>query len=215
MSAHLVQNRDAKHDVEDDLESSLYVVLWVALMYTVTHLTIPIRSLLVKDVFEVDELEGVGSTMKSAFLNSRIQFSKDVFVDRKPLNRLILALAELFALRYTLVTQEQQEAYDLMRNYVQGIKPDAAEMVPLTNILKAHPAYKLEKHMEILKLYNKIIEVYNSHLGLDGWPQDPPVAQTITSYGKHHVKQHIFTKSQCHSWVELTTSGKRRRVEDN
>ncbi|KAG2103035.1 hypothetical protein BD769DRAFT_1299173, partial [Suillus cothurnatus] len=31
MSAHLVENRDAKHDVEDDLESSLYVVLWVAL----------------------------------------------------------------------------------------------------------------------------------------------------------------------------------------
>ncbi|KAG2045405.1 hypothetical protein BDR06DRAFT_845454, partial [Suillus hirtellus] len=31
MSAHLVQNRDARHDVEDDLESSLYVVLWIAL----------------------------------------------------------------------------------------------------------------------------------------------------------------------------------------
>ncbi|KAG2352802.1 hypothetical protein BDR07DRAFT_1210134, partial [Suillus spraguei] len=30
MSAHLIENRDAKHDVEDDLESSLYVVLWVA-----------------------------------------------------------------------------------------------------------------------------------------------------------------------------------------
>ncbi|KAG2047885.1 hypothetical protein BDR06DRAFT_840222, partial [Suillus hirtellus] len=31
MSAHLVKNKDTTHDVKDDLESSLYVVLWVAL----------------------------------------------------------------------------------------------------------------------------------------------------------------------------------------
>jgi hypothetical protein len=41
MSAHLVENRDAKHDVEDDLESSLYVVLWVVLLCMETYLTIP------------------------------------------------------------------------------------------------------------------------------------------------------------------------------
>ncbi|KAG1853458.1 hypothetical protein DFJ58DRAFT_660885 [Suillus subalutaceus] len=168
MSAHLVQNRDTKHDVKDDLESSLYVVLWVALMYTVTHLTAPVRTLLIKDVFEVDELEGVGSTLKLAFLNSRLQFSKDVFVDCKPLNRLILALAELFVLRYTLITLEQQETYDGMCKYMEGIKPDAAEMVPLTNFVKAHPAYKLKIHMETLKSHDKIMEVYNFHLGLDG-----------------------------------------------
>jgi hypothetical protein len=88
-----------------------------------------------------------------------------------------------------------------MHNYVQGIKPDATEMVPLTNILKAHPAYKLEKHMEILRSHDKIIEVYDSHLGLDGWPQDPPVAQTITSYGKHHVNG-AFSQSHnaIHGW---------------
>jgi hypothetical protein len=59
--------------------------------------------LLIKQVFEVDELEGVGSSSKSAVLNSRTQFGVDVFVNRKPLDRLVLALAELFALRYTLV----------------------------------------------------------------------------------------------------------------
>ncbi|KAG2124293.1 hypothetical protein BD769DRAFT_1307493, partial [Suillus cothurnatus] len=31
MSAHLVKNINAVHGVEDDLESSLYVVLWMAL----------------------------------------------------------------------------------------------------------------------------------------------------------------------------------------
>ncbi|KAG2108560.1 hypothetical protein BD769DRAFT_1306910, partial [Suillus cothurnatus] len=34
MSAYLVQNQNAPHIVEDDLESSLYVVLWAALKYS-------------------------------------------------------------------------------------------------------------------------------------------------------------------------------------
>ncbi|KAG1846352.1 hypothetical protein C8R48DRAFT_616437, partial [Suillus tomentosus] len=36
MSAHLVKNIHAIHNVEDDLESSLYVVLWTALMFKET-----------------------------------------------------------------------------------------------------------------------------------------------------------------------------------
>ncbi|KAG1858275.1 hypothetical protein C8R48DRAFT_573667, partial [Suillus tomentosus] len=39
MSAYLVQNQNAPHVVEDDLESSLYVVLWAALKYSRTHMT--------------------------------------------------------------------------------------------------------------------------------------------------------------------------------
>ncbi|KAG2073504.1 hypothetical protein BDR04DRAFT_950482, partial [Suillus decipiens] len=38
MSAYLVQNQNAPHVIEDDLESSLYVVLWVALKYSRTHM---------------------------------------------------------------------------------------------------------------------------------------------------------------------------------
>ncbi|OJA20355.1 hypothetical protein AZE42_14141, partial [Rhizopogon vesiculosus] len=34
MSANLVMNQDATHSIEDDLESVLYVILWMALMYT-------------------------------------------------------------------------------------------------------------------------------------------------------------------------------------
>ncbi|KAG1788509.1 hypothetical protein EV424DRAFT_1550633 [Suillus variegatus] len=214
MSAHLVQHKDAKHDVEDDIESSLYVVLWIALMYTMTHLTIPARTLLVKDVFEVDELEGVGSSTKSGFLTSRMHFSKDVFVNRKPLDRLIVALAELFALRYTLVTQEQQDVYDQMTEWMERLSPDANEITLLTNIMKTNPVHKMKEHMEILKSHDKILAVYDFHLGLDGWPQDLPVPQDIASYGKYHVQRHCFTKSQCYSRPELTTSGKKRRFEE-
>ncbi|KAG2124763.1 hypothetical protein BD769DRAFT_1291472, partial [Suillus cothurnatus] len=36
MSGYLVQNQNAPHVVEDDLESSLYIVLWAALKYSRT-----------------------------------------------------------------------------------------------------------------------------------------------------------------------------------
>ncbi|KAG2362920.1 hypothetical protein BDR07DRAFT_1283520 [Suillus spraguei] len=39
MSAYLVQNQNAPHVVKDDLESSLYVILWAALKYSRTHMT--------------------------------------------------------------------------------------------------------------------------------------------------------------------------------
>ncbi|KAG2095105.1 uncharacterized protein F5147DRAFT_778800 [Suillus discolor] len=213
MSAHLVENEDTTHDVEDDLESSLYVILWVALLWTKTYLTVPARSLLMKQVFEVDELEGVGSSTKSAFLNSRTQLRGDVFIDRKPLDRLILALTELFALRYIVVTREQQDAYDQTCEHME--KTDATNMTFIMNLLKANPAYKLKTDMEILKSHNRIIEVYDFHLQLEGWPQDPPVEQILTSNGKFHAKRCVFTKSLCPSQVELTTSSKRRRVGDN
>jgi hypothetical protein len=183
-------------------------------MYTMTHLTIPARTLLVKDVFEVDELEGVGSSMKSGFLTSGMHFSKDVFVDRKPLDRLIVALAELFALRYTLVIQEQQDIYDEMTEWMERLDLDANERNLLTNIMKTNPAHKIKEHMEILKSHDKILAVYDFHLGLDGWPQDLPVPQDISSYRKYHIQRHCFTKSQCFSRPELTTSGKKHRFEE-
>jgi hypothetical protein len=40
MSAHLIKNICAVHAVEDDLESSLYIVLRTALMYRESYMTI-------------------------------------------------------------------------------------------------------------------------------------------------------------------------------
>ncbi|KAG1843477.1 hypothetical protein DFJ58DRAFT_706880 [Suillus subalutaceus] len=173
ISADLIANRKTKHDVEDDLESSFYVVLWTALLCTKTHLTIPARSLLMKQVFEVAELEGVVFDTKSPFLISRSRFGSDVFVNRKPLDKLVLALAEFFAIRYKWVTQEEQNAYDQGCVCMEEAKLSATEMVLITNLWKANPAYKLKMYMEILKLHklhDKIIEIYDSHLRLDGWP---------------------------------------------
>ncbi|KAG2058435.1 hypothetical protein BDR06DRAFT_1004152 [Suillus hirtellus] len=110
MSANLVKNKHATHTIKDDLESSFYVIFWVALMYTESYMTTPTQSLLIKEVFEAEEIEGIGSNTKSAFLISRCHITSNVFVGHKVLDRLIFALAELFALRYILITNEEQDA---------------------------------------------------------------------------------------------------------
>ncbi|KAG1766576.1 hypothetical protein EDD22DRAFT_950503 [Suillus occidentalis] len=63
MSAYLVQNQHALHVVEDDLESSLYIVLWAALKYSRTHMTNAQWTLLFKEIFETEEVEKTRSFM--------------------------------------------------------------------------------------------------------------------------------------------------------
>ncbi|KAG0697705.1 hypothetical protein DFH29DRAFT_789447, partial [Suillus ampliporus] len=65
MSAHLVKNIKAIHAVKDDLESSLYVVLWTALMYKESHMDIIERTQFIMQVFNTDPLMGSGGSVKS------------------------------------------------------------------------------------------------------------------------------------------------------
>ncbi|KAG1797205.1 hypothetical protein EV424DRAFT_1343550 [Suillus variegatus] len=111
------------------------------------------------------------------------------------------------------VTQEQQDVYDQMTKWMERLSPDANEILSSQHH-EDNPVHKMKEHMEILKSHDKILAVYDFHLGLDGWPQDLPVPQDIASYGKYHVQRHCFTKSQCYSRPELTTSGKKRRFEE-
>ena len=52
MSAHLIQNWSAIHTFRDALESSFWVLLWMALMYSKTSLSIEERSNFIWDTFE-------------------------------------------------------------------------------------------------------------------------------------------------------------------
>ncbi|KAG1762982.1 hypothetical protein EDD22DRAFT_846735 [Suillus occidentalis] len=71
MSAHLVKNIKAIHAVEDDLESSLYVVLWTALMYKESHMDIVDRTQFIMQVFDADPLVGSGGSAKANWLVAR------------------------------------------------------------------------------------------------------------------------------------------------
>ena len=52
MSARLVENTSAKHTFRDDLESSFWVLLWTALMYSESSFTTDERSKFIRQTFE-------------------------------------------------------------------------------------------------------------------------------------------------------------------
>jgi hypothetical protein len=90
ISVKLVKNKHAKHD----LESSFYVFVWVILMYTESYLTTPALALLIKKVFEAEEIDEIELNTKLAFLISRWQTTGSVFIECKVLNRHIFILID-------------------------------------------------------------------------------------------------------------------------
>jgi hypothetical protein len=70
MSAALISELMGQHGVRDDLESSIYVLLWVASMYSETS-NLEQVALFVKTVLNQLPLGGVGPLSKRDFLIAR------------------------------------------------------------------------------------------------------------------------------------------------
>jgi hypothetical protein len=62
-----------------------------------------------------------------------------------------------------------------------------------------------------MHLHDSVIEIYDKHLEVPGWPQDPAVEQAVL-FTKPPVR--MITKSVLYSRVEVTPTGKRRRLDD-
>lgn len=212
MSAYLVQNQNVPHVVEDDLESSLYVVLWAALKYSRTHMTDARRTLLFKEIFETEEVEKTRSSTKQHFLIGRTDIAHSpVFIDCKPLNDLIVALAELFSHWYSVVSPASWKAYELyQRKDVMSLSPDTKLL------MKLNPAYTKMEGMQGLKLHDHVISIYDHHLGLDGWPSDDKAIEQVL-LNKRNLPLQIYMKSemQISSQAATTPTGKRCRLNSS
>jgi len=105
MSANLVEDADAVHTYQDDLESSFWVLLWTAIMFSWSSLSKDGRSKFIREAFEL------GGGMKRSVLvlqtvlkfpGSRNDFSNDphvqppLFPDCRALYLLLKDLADLF-----------------------------------------------------------------------------------------------------------------------
>jgi hypothetical protein len=215
MSAYLVEHKYAIHSVKDDLESSFYVVLWMALMYKETYMDIVRRTSLATQVFETNP----GSSSKADWLIGRSNLPNIMFVDCKPLDGLIHALAEFFSHRYTRITDHQQMIFDKFRlayeNAMREVPITQDLLIAAHGIMTDHPVYKKEMGMKVLDSHDTVIDIFNKQLDLSGWPvKDAAVLQKLEHEEKYEPG--LFTKSQSllGSGVEVTLSGKRRRLDN-
>jgi hypothetical protein len=100
MSAALVKTREALHTFVDDLESILYVILWLALMYSISSMDAPTLTAFIQSVLDTKQYGGTGGTAKADFLKGRSMMNDLTFKDRPQLKKLLEDLAMLFAVRY-------------------------------------------------------------------------------------------------------------------
>lgn len=216
MSAYLVENSYAVHVVADDLESSFYVVLWTALLYKETYMDIAHRTQLITQIFE----SAPGSSTKALWLIGRTNLPNFLFINCKPLDELIHTLAVFFSHRYTLISDQQQSRFEESRlAYEQSMteNPPVKE-----NVLKAlhtfmvdSPVYQKEMVMKDLHSHDAVVGIFNSHLDLSGWPDKDTAKLRQPLKEEKYGPDLLVTKSQSQIGlgVEVTPSGKRRRLD--
>jgi hypothetical protein len=81
MSAALVMNKAAPHTFVDDLESVLYVILWLVLMYSPSSMTVEQRTAFVQGILDPKQYSGTGGTTKADFLKGRTVLQNITFQD--------------------------------------------------------------------------------------------------------------------------------------
>src|SRR6266852_5785476 len=99
MSAELISNRKARHNFKDDLESSLYVLMWVIMMYSPVSPQELVPTFL-SGVLDLQAYREVGGMGKHDFLMGRSILNEVEFNGREALHKLVFDLAGMFNFRY-------------------------------------------------------------------------------------------------------------------
>jgi hypothetical protein len=170
MSARLLEDQNHFHDIEDDRESALYVLLWTALRYT-KHAeelknTVTVKQLL--EAFDEASPDGSGGVMggvlKTKFLSTNSELR---FEGRPQFEALILKLCRAFGFRYAV-----------------QLFPEDTE--------------RFRKGREILRSENWLVDMLRHFLDADGWPSDDKaepqetVIEATTSH-KRELDQKIIS----------------------
>jgi hypothetical protein len=109
MSAALVKNNNALHTFVDDLESFLYVILWLTLMYSPSSMMVDDCTTFMQQVMDPVQFTNTGSTIKADFLQgcSVLRELKFKNPSRPGLQKLLMDLAMLFSVRYEPVPDKE------------------------------------------------------------------------------------------------------------
>lgn len=202
MSAYLITHSDAIHRVEDNLKSSLYVLLWTVLKYSITYMNIEDCTKLLMQVFD-------GGTSKEGWLMTRTHLPPDVFVDRKSLNNLVIELCMFFLHPYHKIPEEERVSLATLRSMLQMHKEGPLYMA-VQDYMEKSLAYKNEMAIKLLSSHDSVIGIYDKYLQEPGWPEDPAVEQPVL---QNKLAVCMVTKSMVTSRVEITPTGKRCRLE--
>ena len=177
MSANLIEDASVVHTFQDDLESLFWLLLWAAITYTHSSLSIE----------QAFELEG---EMKQSILfsqtifkfpGSRDDFSNDLhlqpppFPNHRSLYMLLKDLADFFCTRYW-----QPDLAD-WRSLATVEKLMATQGDVMEDVIQTLPAYHYQWYQAKLQDHCYTIKCFACHLKGNDWPQnDQAVQQQLT-----------------------------------
>jgi len=177
MSSALICNMTKHvHDFKDDLESSVYVLLWVALMYSEASDRDLVAAFLM-NVLDPQPSGTTGGSSKADFLQGRSFLKQVQFPGRPQLHHLIDELASLFAVRYeTMPNTAEVKAAEEYLLYVKNNQNPVLWHMFVTN-----PVYTFKLRMSKLEDHAATIALFDEALAdRSQWPvSDPGVKQTL------------------------------------
>jgi hypothetical protein len=174
MSVALLQNNEKHNELEDDRESCLHVLTWMALRLTKHTISGGTDLNIFLKTFDEahDVKDGVwGGLLKEVFLLRR-RIPKEVkFNDRPHLDKLIRDLTETFAVRYEEPPTNMATRADVEHN-ITVEDPDERERLSaaVANVLNSQTSY--QERMKSLKERNWVEETFRRHLKADPWPTE-------------------------------------------
>jgi|ERR1700678_796235 hypothetical protein len=182
MSARLVAKMDGVHSLQDDLESAIYVLLWMILMYSETSDRDRVPTFL-SGVLDPEPHKETGGFNKADFLKARTFLQNVHFPNREALHNLISQLAELFAVRYEEKPSEVEE------KVANTLKDDPA----LAEAYKRTVYFSYWARMTALENHQHTIKLFEEALKSTSW--------LVNDFA---VKQEFGTRTSLHRPVTKT-----------
>lgn len=166
MSARLVSNLEGLHELQDDLESSIYILLWTALMFSeCSEPGVDYIGPFMAHVIDLQPHGENGGLGKKDFLLTRSYLHHLKFRHRPELDKLINELAQLFSVRYAEKPDTQMMLESSKLNEKCQLNPS------LLWIYEKDPSYLYEKRMNLLMDPEHTIRFFNSVLcDRSKWP---------------------------------------------
>lgn len=151
MSCKLISQPVWQHDFRDDLESSIYVLLWVMFMYSTCSQPNQAIPFLDNVLDPQPHAKGTGYT-KSDFLRGRTLLEEVKFTGRPKFDDLLVSLAKLFASRYESIVPKDK----LPPKTPESL--DDRNMIKAKNVVIRRMTNKLENHDATIQYFNDALE---------------------------------------------------------
>jgi hypothetical protein len=158
MSARMIAQMEGPHIFVDDLESSLYVLLWMVLMYSECSDSMQVPTFL-QLVLDPQSHLSTGGYGKADFLKGRTFLTQVNFPHRPALHQLIVRLAELFAVRYEQApTESERTEFALLMTLKDSPEPIIFNIHTKSTIfLFDQQVTALENHLATISLFENAL----------------------------------------------------------